>query len=267
MLIGPVVAPLGTVAVICVSEFTAKEAAAPLNATAVAPVKCEPLIVTPAPALALAGLNELIVGAEGATVTVKLVALVAVPPGVVTLIAPLVAPLGTVAVICVSEFTVKEAAAPLNATAVAPAKCEPLIVTPAPTGPLAGLKEESLGAEGATATVKLVALVAVPPGVVTLIAPLVAPLGTVAVICVSEFTVKEAAAPLNATAVAPVKCEPLIVTPAPTGPLAGLNELIIGADGHTLTVYLASLNPAPPGSPALIGPWPARPPAPAPGSV
>ena len=31
-------------------------------------------------------------------------------------------------------------------------------------------------------TVKLVALVAVPPGVVTVIAPLVAPLGTVAVI-------------------------------------------------------------------------------------
>src|SRR3989442_14045137 len=100
-----------------------------------------------------------------------------------------------------------------------------------------------------------------------LIGPVVAPLGTAAVICVSEFTAKEAAAPLNATAVAPVKCEPLIVTPAPTLPLAGLNELIIGADGHTLTVYLASLNPAPPGSPALIGPWPARPPAPAPGSV
>ena len=73
MLIGPVVAPLGTVAVICVSEFTAKEAAAPLNATAVAPVKCEPLIVTPAPTGPLAGLNELIIGAEGATVTVKLV--------------------------------------------------------------------------------------------------------------------------------------------------------------------------------------------------
>src|SRR5436309_6498353 len=111
MLIGPVVAPLGTVAVICVSEFTAKEAAAPLKATAVAPVKCEPLIVTPVPTGPLVGLNELIVGAGVATVTVKLLELLAVPPGVVTLIAPLVALDGSVAVICVSELTVKEAGA------------------------------------------------------------------------------------------------------------------------------------------------------------
>src|SRR5438128_4957094 len=134
MLIGPVVAPLGTVAVICVSEFTAKEAAAPLNATAVAPVKCEPLIVTPAPTGPLAGLNELIVGAEGATVTVKLVALVAVPPGVVTLIGPVVAPLGTAAAICVAAWTATEAAAPADATAVAPLECVLLAVSHAPAG-------------------------------------------------------------------------------------------------------------------------------------
>ena len=36
-------------------------------------------------------------------------------------------------------------------------------------------------------TVKLVALVTVPPVVVTLIFPVVAPVGTVAVICLSEF--------------------------------------------------------------------------------
>src|SRR5438552_9855633 len=183
------------------------------------------------------------------------------------LIGPVVAPLGTVAVICVSEFTAKEAAAPLNATAVAPVKCEPLIVTPARTVPLAGLNELIVGAEGATVTVKLVALVAVPPGVVTLIAPVVAPLGTVAVICVSEFTAKEAAAPLNATAVAPVKCEPLIVTPAPTGPLAGLNELIVGASAQTLNVFQASLNEAPVMSPAHQRFWPSGPQAPIPGSV
>src|SRR3989440_11813824 len=195
MLIGPVVAPLGTVAVICVSEFTAKEAAAPLNATAVGRVKWERLMSAPAPSVPLAGLNELIIGAEGATVTVKLVALVAVPPGVVTLIGPVVAPLGTVAVICVSEFTAKEAAAPLNATAVAPVKCEPLIVTPAPTGPLAGLNELIIGAEGATVTVKPVALVAGPPRVVTLSGPVVGRLGTVAVVCVWGVTAKEAPGP------------------------------------------------------------------------
>src|SRR5439155_1137048 len=123
------------------------------------------------------------------------------------------------------------------------------------------------GAEGAAVTVKLVALVAVPPGVVTLIAPLVAPLGTVAVISVSELTVKAAATPLKATAVAPVKWEPLIVTPVPTGPLAGLKELIVGASAQTLNVFQASLNQAPVISPAHQRFWPSGPQAPTPGSV
>jgi hypothetical protein len=80
---------------------------------------------------------------------------------------------------------------------------------------------------GAAVTLKLVELVAVPPGVVTLIGPLVAALGTVAVIWVSEFTVNCAAVPLKATFVAPVNPEPLIVTEVPTGPLVGENELIL----------------------------------------
>ena len=67
-------------------------------------------------------------------------------------------------------------------------------------------------------TVKLAALVAVPPGAVTVTGPLVAPEGTVAVICVSLFTVKVAARPLKATAVAPVKPPPTKVTLLPTGP-------------------------------------------------
>src|SRR2546430_16358620 len=104
MLIGPVVAPLGTVAVICVSEFTAKEAAAPLNATAVAPVKCEPLIVTPAPARALAGLNELIIGASAQTRTEERRAGEDGTSRGAPHLYTKDAPLGTVAVICVSEF-------------------------------------------------------------------------------------------------------------------------------------------------------------------
>ena len=71
----------------------------------------------------------------------------------------------------------KVAAVPLNATAVAPVKFVPLIVTLVPTGPLVGAK---LVMVGAAMTVKLVALVAVPPGVVTLSGPVVAPVGTVA---------------------------------------------------------------------------------------
>ena len=69
----------------------------------------------------------------------------------------------------------KFAVLPLNATAVAPVKVVPLIVTLAPTGPFVGVKLVIFGA-----TVKLVALVAVPPGVVTLSSPVVAAPGTVA---------------------------------------------------------------------------------------
>ena len=61
---------------------------------------------------------------------------------------------------------------PLNATAVAPVKFVPVIVTLVPTGPLVGAK---LVIVGAGTTVKLLALVAVPPGVVTLTGPVVAP--------------------------------------------------------------------------------------------
>src|SRR6266446_2846969 len=120
--------------------------------------------------------------------TVKLPALLAVPPGVVTLIGPLVAPAGTVAVMVVAEPTVKLALVPLNSTAVAPVKLAPLIVTLVPTGPLVGVKLETVG--GLVVTVKLPALLAVPPGVVTLMGPLVAPAGTVAVMVVAEPTVK-----------------------------------------------------------------------------
>lgn len=81
---------------------------------------------------------------------------------------------------------------------------------------------------GATVTVKLVTLVVEPDGVVTLITPVVAPLGTELEICVSEATVNVVFVPLNATDVAPMKPEPDMVTAVPTGPLVGENELILG---------------------------------------
>ena len=71
----------------------------------------------------------------------------------------------------------KLALTPLKATAVVPVKFVPLMVTLVPTGPLAGVK---LVIVGGLITVKLLALVAVPPGVVTLMVPVVAPVGTVA---------------------------------------------------------------------------------------
>jgi hypothetical protein len=175
-LIGPVVAPPGTVAEIDVAELTVKLALVPLKVTAVVPVKFVPLIVTLVPTVPLVGEKFVIVGALA--VTVKLLALVAVPSDVVTIIGPVVAPLGTVAVIDVDELTVKLALTPLKATAMVAVKFVPLIVTLVPTGPLVGLKLVIVGA--LAATVKLLALVAVPPEVVTLIGPIVAPPGTLA---------------------------------------------------------------------------------------
>ena len=85
-----------------------------------------------------------------------------------------------------------------------------------------------------TVTVKLFVLVAVPPGVVTLSGPVVAPVGTVAWIVVAEVTVKLALTPLNVTVVAPVKFVPLIVTLVPTGPLVGVKLVIVGAPPLTV---------------------------------
>jgi hypothetical protein len=196
-----------------------KKAGTPLNVTVVAPAKPFPVIVTVVPTDPLVGENEVI---DGATVTVKIEAPVStVPPGVVTAIGPLVAPEGTVAVICVSELTVYDAAVPLKVTDVAPVRALPVIVTDVPAGPLVGEKELIEGA-GEAVTVKTDGfVVAVPPPVVTAIGPVDAPDGTVAVICVSEFTTYEATAPLNVTDVAPVKAVPVIVTDVPTGPLVG----------------------------------------------
>ena len=164
---------------------------------------------------------------KSGVVTVKLAELVAVPPGVVTLSGPDVAPAGTVAVIWLSLSTENAAAVPLNFTAVAPVRLLPVMVTLAPTCPLVGVNDVSVGA--GLATVKLALLVAVPPGVVRLIGPLEAPAGTVAVIWLSLLTEKAAVVPLNFTAVAPVRLLPLRVTLVPAGPLVGANDVSVGA--------------------------------------
>ena len=75
-----------------------------MKATALAPVRLVPVIVTAAPGAPLLGLKLVIVG--GDPTTLKLPLLVAVPFGVVTVTAPLLAPAGTVALIWLSEATV-----------------------------------------------------------------------------------------------------------------------------------------------------------------
>src|SRR5438552_11487420 len=103
----------------------------------------------------------------------------------------------------VAELTAKLALVPLNVTAVAPVKPVPLIVTLVPTGPLVGVKLVIVGA--LAVTVKLLLLVAVPSGVLTLSVPPAAPLGTLAWMAEDELTAKLALVPLKRTAVAPVK--------------------------------------------------------------
>src|SRR3954467_15244209 len=78
--------------------------------------------------------------------------------------------------------------------------------------------------------VKLMLLTAVPSEVTTPIGPLVAPSGTVAVICVSESIEKpEALVPLNCTSEAFVKSEPVMIMGVPAAPLAGEKLEIVGA--------------------------------------
>src|SRR2546427_116655 len=104
-------------------------------------------------------------------------------------------------------MTVNVADTPLKVTREAPVNAFPVMCTTVPRGPLVGLKVVTFGL-----TPKLVALVAVPIGVVTPIMPVKAPDGTVAVIAVSDPTVKVAATPLKVTDVAPVNPDPAIVT-------------------------------------------------------
>jgi hypothetical protein len=157
------------------------------------------------------------------------VLLVAVPPGVVTATVPVVAPAGTVASIWVSELTRKVTAdVPLNATAVVPLRPVPVIVTISPTTPLPGSIEVT---DGGGKTMKGELLEATPPEVFMRIAaaPTAVPLAMVAVIDVAEFTVNdEAAVAPKVTAVAPLRPLPVIVTTVPTGPLAGVKELMTG---------------------------------------
>src|SRR5215475_1987534 len=159
-------------------------------------------------------------------VTVKELALVAVPPGVVTEIVPLVAPVGTVVETWLASVTEKVAAMVLNFTAVAPVKFVPVKVTAAPTCPLAGEKPVSVGL--ATLTVKLFAEVAVPCGVTSEILPVTAALGTVAVALDALVTENVAATPPIVTEVAPVKFVPVSVTDVPTAPLVGLKLVMVG---------------------------------------
>ncbi len=94
-------------------------------------------------------------------------------------------------------------------------------------------------------TKKLEALAAVPSGVVTLIGPVVAPAGTVALIDEEESAVKTAGMPLNSTAVGSDKLDPLMVVVVPTSPQPGKKPVIAGFGETALTAAAASSMPLP----------------------
>ena len=98
------VVPLATTAVILVGLTTVNDAAAvPPKLTAVVPLKLTPVIVTVCPVPVSVGVKDVIIGnAAGDMLNVE--ALVAMPPGVVTVMVP-VDPLATVAVIVVAFTT------------------------------------------------------------------------------------------------------------------------------------------------------------------
>lgn len=90
---------------------------------------------------------------------------------------PVTAPVGTVAVTCMSEFEVNVVAfTPPKVTFVVCLRLTPVMVTTVPTAPLVGLKLVIC-----VVTRNLLLLVNVPLDVVTLTKPVVAPLGTAAV--------------------------------------------------------------------------------------
>jgi hypothetical protein len=119
-------------------------AATPLKVTAVAPVKLVPVMVTGMPGPPEAGVNDVIVGVG---YQVKLVLLVAVPPVLLTVIAPVV-PAPTVACIKMSLTTVNDVAAvvPNNTVGVELLKPVPFMLITAPGPPNAGEKDVMVGA-------------------------------------------------------------------------------------------------------------------------
>ena len=148
------------------------------------------------------------------------------PPGVVTVIFPVVPVPGGVAVREVAVgVPVIAPATPLKVTAVAPNRLVPVIVTGEPN---VGVKLVIVGFRTTAVTVKLEVETTDPAGVVTVIGPEVAPVGTLAVKDKPvEATVGAAAAtPLNFTPVAPNRFVPVIVTVAPTKLEVGVNGAV-----------------------------------------
>ena len=148
----------------------------------------------------------------------------AVPPAVVTVMGPLTAPAGTIAVTFVSLATLKNAALPPKLTAVVLVRPLPVRVTLLPTGPEVGAKLVSVGVGAGVGVGVEGSSVVVALSVVTTLSVTTGPAAVAS--CgaeeplVSSLTVMSAARAVVALAVEAPRCcsrlDELLVPPSPT---------------------------------------------------
>ena len=158
----------------------------------------------------------------------------------VTVMFPAVAPLGTKVTILVSLQVEGAATVPLKLTVLAPwdaPKLVPVIVTDVPTAPEVGESPVMAGI-----TPKGIPVL-VWPFTVTVMFPVVVPLGTAATMLVALQLEGKALVPLKLTVLLPCvapKFAPVIVTEVPTAPDAGDKPVILG--GGTIVKIAALLD-------------------------
>jgi hypothetical protein len=216
------VAPIPTIATIDVEETTVNDVTGvPPNVRTDVLLKFVPVILIIAPAAALVGAKDVMVGA-GMNANP---ASAAVPPGVVRLTTP-VAPVPIIATIDEEETTVNDVTGvPPNVSTEVPVKFAPVILMIDPTPPLVGAKDVMVGGGMKVNP----ASEAVPPGVVRLTTP-VAPVPIIATIDVEETTVNDVTGvPPNVITEVPVKFVPVMLMIDPSPALVGAKDVMVGA--------------------------------------
>jgi hypothetical protein len=189
-----------------------------------------------------------IVGA-GTAVTVKFAVLRAVFPATVTRIGPVVAPVGTVAVIWVVEFTTTPVAVVwLNFTVAPAAKPVPVMTTDVPTTPVVGLKPLTVTGQAVASAVKDSVSVSPKPWVTTIGALPDKAAGTTAEISVAETAWKTAVDPPNVTELTPAKPVPLMFTSHPTFSVVGETDVMLWV-AHAGTAVSPTINVTPTSDP------------------
>jgi hypothetical protein len=135
------------------------------------------------------------------------------------------------------QLVIVVALVPLNFTLPFPwlgPKLDPAITIDDPTAPVFGVNEVMLGA---AVTVNVTPLLAEPETVTTTL-PVVAPVGTVAVMLDAPQLVVVPVVPLNLTVLDPLvdpKLDPAITIDDPTAPVFGVSDVMWGAAARAMT--------------------------------